>query len=106
MKMAEEGVTSVACLGVDFMAESVRATLDSKGFQGVPVSLRNFFFLLFLQFFFVISFYTLVFCDFLFVFCFVATILSAFMWPGYTGAPRRVFAAVEEFFFVILPDVL
>lgn len=38
VRMAQEGVTSVACLGVDFMAESVRATLDAKGFQGVPVS--------------------------------------------------------------------
>lgn len=37
VKMAEEGVSSVACLGVDFMAESVRATLDSRGFQNVPV---------------------------------------------------------------------
>ncbi|CAN0426353.1 unnamed protein product, partial [Ectocarpus sp. 13 AM-2016] len=38
VRMAEAGVSSVACLGVDFMAESVRATLDSRGFQGVPVS--------------------------------------------------------------------
>ncbi|CAM9871540.1 unnamed protein product [Ectocarpus sp. 4 AP-2014] len=37
VRMAEAGVSSVACLGVDFMAESVRATLDSRGFQGVPV---------------------------------------------------------------------
>lgn len=37
VRMAEGGVSSVACLGVDFMAESVRATLDSRGFQGVPV---------------------------------------------------------------------
>ena len=37
VRMAESGVSSVACLGVDFMAESVRATLDSRGFQGVPV---------------------------------------------------------------------
>lgn len=39
VKMADAGVSSVACLGVDFMAESVRATLDAKGHQGVPVSL-------------------------------------------------------------------
>eukprot|EP00752_Nemacystus_decipiens_P017890 g16039.t1 len=37
VRMAESGVSGVACLGVDFMAESVRATLDSNGFQGVPV---------------------------------------------------------------------
>lgn len=39
VKMVKEGgVTSIACLGVDFMAESVRATLDASGCQGVPVS--------------------------------------------------------------------
>eukprot|EP00904_Undaria_pinnatifida_P000928 jgi/Undpi1/10836/HiC_scaffold_3.g01365.m1 len=38
VKMVKEGgVTSIACLGVDFMAESVRATLDASGCQGVPV---------------------------------------------------------------------
>lgn len=37
VKMATDGCTSVACLGVDFMAESVRATLDAQGFPHVPV---------------------------------------------------------------------
>lgn len=41
VRMAEEGATSVACLGVDFMAESVRATLDSAGHEGVPVRARE-----------------------------------------------------------------
>jgi quinolinate synthase len=35
--MARAGVTSIACLGVDFMAESVRANLDATGFSHVPV---------------------------------------------------------------------
>lgn len=35
--MAERGVSSIVCLGVDFMAESVRSTLDSQGFAHVPV---------------------------------------------------------------------
>ncbi|CAI5708460.1 unnamed protein product [Hyaloperonospora brassicae] len=36
-KMALQGVQSVAVLGVDFMAESVRANLDSHAFAHVPV---------------------------------------------------------------------
>lgn len=38
VKMVKEGgVTSIACLGVDFMAESVRATLDASDCKEVPV---------------------------------------------------------------------
>jgi len=38
IKMVKEGgVTSIACLGVDFMAESVRAMMDAAGLQRVPV---------------------------------------------------------------------
>jgi len=37
VKMAKGGATSVVCLGVDFMAESVQATLRSQGFGHVPV---------------------------------------------------------------------
>lgn len=37
VKMAREGATSIVCLGVDFMAESVKATLESQGFKDVPV---------------------------------------------------------------------
>ncbi|CAM9230987.1 unnamed protein product [Chrysoparadoxa australica] len=37
VSMAKGGATSIACLGVDFMAESVRATLDGAGFPDVPV---------------------------------------------------------------------
>lgn len=37
VKMAQEGSQSIACLGVDFMSESVRATLDASGFPQVPV---------------------------------------------------------------------
>eukprot|EP00536_Pseudo-nitzschia_multiseries_P000799 jgi/Psemu1/179574/e_gw1.10.138.1 len=33
----EHGVTSVVCLGVDFMSESVQAILDKNGFGDVPV---------------------------------------------------------------------
>lgn len=36
-KMAQQGVQSVAVLGVDFMSESVRANLDSNGFPHIPV---------------------------------------------------------------------
>nr|CCA20374.1 quinolinate synthetase A protein putative [Albugo laibachii Nc14] len=36
-RMAVEGVDSLAVLGVDFMAESVRATLDSHEFSHLPV---------------------------------------------------------------------
>lgn len=36
-KMAKKGIQSVAVLGVDFMSESVRANLDSNGFQHIPV---------------------------------------------------------------------
>jgi len=36
--MAQSGkISSVACLGVDFMSESVRATLDQAGFRDIPV---------------------------------------------------------------------
>jgi len=37
VKMARGGAESIVCLGVDFMAESVKATLDSQGFSHVPV---------------------------------------------------------------------
>ncbi|GMF18844.1 unnamed protein product [Phytophthora lilii] len=36
-KMAQKGIESVAVLGVDFMSESVRANLDSNGFEQIPV---------------------------------------------------------------------
>ncbi|TDH73104.1 hypothetical protein CCR75_007066 [Bremia lactucae] len=36
-KMAQSGIRSVAVLGVDFMSESVRANLDSNGFEHIPV---------------------------------------------------------------------
>ncbi|TYZ58421.1 hypothetical protein PybrP1_004253 [[Pythium] brassicae (nom. inval.)] len=36
-KMAKKGIQSVAVLGVDFMSESVRANLDSNGFEHLPV---------------------------------------------------------------------
>ncbi|KDO26332.1 hypothetical protein SPRG_08405 [Saprolegnia parasitica CBS 223.65] len=35
--MAKNGAKAVACLGVDFMSESVRANLDSNGFHDIPV---------------------------------------------------------------------
>jgi quinolinate synthase len=35
--MAEQGVRSIAVLGVDFMSENVRAMLDASGHAGVPV---------------------------------------------------------------------
>jgi quinolinate synthase len=35
--MAEQGVGTVAVLGVDFMSENVRAMLDASGYQQVPV---------------------------------------------------------------------
>ncbi|CAK4609261.1 hypothetical protein LEN26_016374 [Aphanomyces euteiches] len=35
--MAKNGAKAIACLGVDFMSESVRANLDSNGFQNIPV---------------------------------------------------------------------
>jgi len=37
VRMAEQGARAVAVLGVDFMSENVRATLDASGFQHVPV---------------------------------------------------------------------
>eukprot|EP00929_Paragymnodinium_shiwhaense_P081085 TRINITY_DN4235_c0_g1_i3.p1 TRINITY_DN4235_c0_g1~~TRINITY_DN4235_c0_g1_i3.p1 ORF type:complete len:504 (+),score=106.64 TRINITY_DN4235_c0_g1_i3:64-1575(+) len=38
VRMAQSGkISSVACLGVDFMSESVRATLDQAGFRDIPV---------------------------------------------------------------------
>lgn len=38
VEMAKKGVANMVCLGVDFMAESVRAALDANGFQNVPAS--------------------------------------------------------------------
>ena len=35
--MAEQGVTTVAVLGVDFMSENVRAMLDASGYEDIPV---------------------------------------------------------------------
>ena len=35
--MAEQGVSTVAVLGVDFMSENVRAMLDASGYEHVPV---------------------------------------------------------------------
>mmetsp|Transcript_6781 Transcript_6781/g.19627 ORF Transcript_6781/g.19627 Transcript_6781/m.19627 type:complete len:517 (-) Transcript_6781:165-1715(-) len=37
VRQAEAGATAVAVLGVDFMAESVRATLDAQGWGHIPV---------------------------------------------------------------------
>jgi len=37
VRMAEKGVTSIACLGVDFMSESVKANLTQMGFPDVKV---------------------------------------------------------------------
>lgn len=37
VKMAEAGATSIACLGVDFMSESVSAILSKNGFGHIPV---------------------------------------------------------------------
>jgi len=37
VKMAQEGATSIICLGVDFMAESVSAILSRNGFPDIPV---------------------------------------------------------------------
>jgi quinolinate synthase len=37
VRMAQQGVRAIAVLGVDFMSENVRATLDASGFQSVPV---------------------------------------------------------------------
>jgi quinolinate synthase len=37
VQMCENGATSIACLGVDFMAESVQAILRRNGFPNVPV---------------------------------------------------------------------
>ncbi|ETV94509.1 hypothetical protein H310_11819 [Aphanomyces invadans] len=36
-KMAKNGAKAIACLGVDFMSESVRANLDSNGYHNIPV---------------------------------------------------------------------
>lgn len=38
VKMVEEGCTTVAVLGVDFMSENVRAILNEAGHQDVKVS--------------------------------------------------------------------
>jgi len=35
--MAKNGAKAIACLGVDFMSESVRANLDSNGYEHIPV---------------------------------------------------------------------
>lgn len=37
VEMAKKGCKSIACLGVDFMAESVKATLNQNGFHHIPV---------------------------------------------------------------------
>ena len=37
VKMAEDGAKVIFVLGVDFMSENVRATLDASGFSHVPV---------------------------------------------------------------------
>jgi quinolinate synthase len=37
VQMARDGATSIACLGVDFMAESVQAILAQSGFGHIPV---------------------------------------------------------------------
>jgi len=37
VEMAQKGVKAIACLGVDFMAESVKAYLNQNGFYDVPV---------------------------------------------------------------------
>lgn len=37
VRMAERGARAIAVLGVDFMSENVRATLDASGFGSVPV---------------------------------------------------------------------
>jgi quinolinate synthase len=37
VEMCKGGVTSVACLGVDFMSESVRAIMDRNGFEHIPI---------------------------------------------------------------------
>jgi quinolinate synthase len=37
VRMAESGVESIACLGVDFMSESVATILETNGFKHVPV---------------------------------------------------------------------
>ena len=35
--MAEQGVSTIAVLGVDFMSENVRAMLDASGYSHIPV---------------------------------------------------------------------
>ncbi len=37
IKMAEQGVETIAVLGVDFMSENVRAMLDASGYEHIPV---------------------------------------------------------------------
>lgn len=37
VRMCEDGATSIACLGVDFMAESVATIMERNGFGHVPV---------------------------------------------------------------------
>ncbi len=37
VEMADKGVKHITCMGVDFMAESVRAALDATGHKNIPV---------------------------------------------------------------------
>jgi len=37
VRQAEAGVSAIAVLGVDFMTESVRAIMDARGFEHIPV---------------------------------------------------------------------
>ena len=37
VKMCEDGATSIACLGVDFMSESVATIMTRNGFGHIPV---------------------------------------------------------------------
>lgn len=37
IRMAEQGVRTIAVLGVDFMSENVRAMLDASGYENIPV---------------------------------------------------------------------
>lgn len=41
VKMCEDGATSIACLGVDFMSESVKTIMTRNGFGHVPVYRLN-----------------------------------------------------------------
>ena len=37
VKMCQDGATSIACLGVDFMSESVAAIMAKNGYGHIPV---------------------------------------------------------------------